>query len=43
VNGFLDRVDDQHHVRDGYHRVPVARVLGKSTIDTEVIKLGSRR
>jgi nucleoside-triphosphatase THEP1 len=43
VNGFLYRVDDQHYVRDGHHRVSVARALGESTIDAEVVQLHPRR
>ena len=37
------RVDDQHYVRDGHHRVSVARALGESTIDAEVVQLRPRR
>jgi hypothetical protein len=37
------RVDDQHFVRDGHHRVSVARALGESTIDAEVVQLRPRR
>jgi hypothetical protein len=33
------RVDDCHYVRDGHHRVSVARALGESTIDAEVVQL----
>ena len=33
------RVDDQHYVRDGHHRVSVARALGETTIDAEVVQL----
>ena len=33
------RVGDQHFVRDGHHRVSVARSLGESTIDAEVVQL----
>jgi nucleoside-triphosphatase THEP1 len=43
VTGFLYRVDDQHDVRDGHHRVFVARALGESTVDAEVVQLRSRR
>ena len=43
VNAFLYRVEDQHYIRDGHHRVSVARALGESTIDAEVVQLGSRR
>ena len=35
------RVDDQHYVRDGHHRVSVARALGETTIDAEVVQLGT--
>jgi hypothetical protein len=37
------RVDDRHYVRDGHHRVSVARALGESTIDAEVVQLRPRR
>jgi hypothetical protein len=40
------RVGDRHYVRDGHHRVSVARALGESTIDAEVVQLhqaGGRR
>jgi hypothetical protein len=37
------RVDDQHYVRDGHHRVSVARALGDLTIDAEVVQLRPRR
>jgi len=37
------RVDDRHYVRDGHHRVSVARALGESTIDAEVVELRPRR
>jgi hypothetical protein len=33
------RVGDRHYVRDGHHRVSVARALGESTIDAEVVQL----
>ena len=33
------RVGDDHYVRDGHHRVSVARALGESTIDAEVVQL----
>ena len=33
------RVGDDHFVRDGHHRVSVARALGESTIDAEVVQL----
>jgi hypothetical protein len=37
------RVGDQHYVRDGHHRVSVARALGESAIDADVVQLLSRR
>ncbi len=37
------RIDDRHYVRDGHHRVSVARDLGESTIDAEVVLLRPRR
>ena len=37
------RVEDRHYVRDGHHRVSVARALGESTIDAEVVQLRPRR
>jgi hypothetical protein len=37
------RVDDRHYVRDGHHRVSVARALGESTIDAEVVQLRPAR
>jgi hypothetical protein len=43
VNGFLYRVDDQHHIRDGHHRVSLARALSESPNDAGVVQLGSRR
>ena len=43
VTGLLHRVDDHDYIRDGHHRVSVARALGESTIDAEVVQLGSRR
>ena len=43
VTGFFYRVDDQYEVRDGQHRVSVARALGESTIDAEVVQLRPRR
>jgi hypothetical protein len=36
------RVGDRHYVCDGHHRVSVARALGESTIEAEVVELGSR-
>jgi len=33
------RVGDRHFVRDGHHRVSVARALEESTIDAEVVEL----
>jgi hypothetical protein len=33
------RVGDRHYVRDGHHRVSVARALGESTIDAEIVQL----
>ena len=33
------RVGEVHYVRDGHHRVSVARDLGHATIDAEVIEL----
>jgi hypothetical protein len=36
------RVGDEHYVRDGHHRVSVARALGESAIDAEVIELRPR-
>jgi hypothetical protein len=37
------RVGDRHYVRDGHHRVCVARALGESTIDAEVVQLRPSR
>ena len=37
------RVGDQHFVDDGHHRVSVARSLGMTAIDAEVIELGRPR
>ncbi len=34
------RVGDEHFVRDGHHRVSVARSLGMAAIDAEVTDLG---
>jgi membrane protein implicated in regulation of membrane protease activity len=36
------RVGDEHYVRDGHHRVSVARALGETTIDAEVVELRPR-
>ena len=33
------RVGEDHYVRDGHHRVSVARARGESTIDAEVVQL----
>jgi hypothetical protein len=33
------RVGDRHFVRDGHHRVSVARSLGATRIDAEVVEL----
>jgi hypothetical protein len=33
------RVGDRHYVRDGHHRVSVARALGADHIDAEVVEL----
>jgi hypothetical protein len=33
------RVRDEHYVRDGHHRVSVARALGGASIDAEVVEL----
>ena len=33
------RVDGRHYVRDGHHRVSVARDHGAETIDAEVVEL----
>ena len=35
------RVGDRHYVSDGHHRVSVARALGESTIEAEIVVLGS--
>jgi hypothetical protein len=34
------RLGDEHFVRDGHHRVSVARSLGMAAIDAEVTELG---
>jgi hypothetical protein len=36
------RLGDEHYVRDGHHRVSVARALGETMIDAEVIRLQPR-
>jgi hypothetical protein len=33
------RVGDEHYVRDGHHRVSVARAIGANAIDAEVVEL----
>lgn len=38
----LIQVDDTYYVRDGHHRVSVARSLGQAFIDAEVIAIQSR-
>jgi hypothetical protein len=35
----LYRVGDEHYVRDGHHRVSVARAIGAHAIDAEVVEL----
>jgi hypothetical protein len=35
----LYRVGDEHYVRDGHHRVSVARAIGAQAIDAEVVEL----
>lgn len=35
----LYRVGDEHYVRDGHHRVSVARAIGAGAIDAEVVEL----
>lgn len=35
----LYRVGDEHYVRDGHHRVSVARAIGANAIDAEVVEL----
>jgi hypothetical protein len=37
---YVFRLGEQHFVGDGHHRVSVARALGMTTIDAEVIELG---
>jgi hypothetical protein len=34
------RVGDRHYVRDGHHRVSVARALGADCVDAQVVELG---
>jgi hypothetical protein len=34
------RVGDEHFVRDGHHRVSVARTLGAAAIEADVVELG---
>jgi hypothetical protein len=38
----LYRVGERHYVRDGHHRVSVARALGESEIEAEVVVLAPR-
>jgi hypothetical protein len=33
------RIGEEHYVRDGHHRVSVARALGETSIDAEVVEL----
>jgi len=33
------RLGSEHYVRDGHHRVSVARALGETRIDAEVVEL----
>jgi uncharacterized ParB-like nuclease family protein len=33
------RVGDEYYVRDGHHRVSVARALGRDTIDANVVEI----
>jgi hypothetical protein len=33
------RLGNHHYVRDGHHRVSVARALGESTIDADIVQL----
>jgi hypothetical protein len=40
---YVFRLGDQHFVGDGHHRVSVARALGMTAIDAEVIELGPLR
>jgi hypothetical protein len=37
------RVDDRHYLRDGHHRVSVARALGADAIDAHVVELFAAR
>ena len=39
----LYRVGDRHFVRDGHHRVSVAKALGRTTIDAYVTEVLTRR
>ena len=39
----LIQVDDTYYVRDGHHRVSVARSLGQAFIDAEVIAMQRRK
>ena len=39
----LYRVDGRHYVRDGHHRVSIARDHGDATIDAEVVELRPAR
>jgi hypothetical protein len=33
------RVGEEHYLRDGHHRVSVARALGTESIDADVVEL----
>jgi hypothetical protein len=35
----LYRVGEEHYVRDGHHRVSVARAIGAGAIDAEIVEL----
>jgi hypothetical protein len=37
------RLGEEHYVRDGHHRVSVARALGETMIDAEIVQLRPRR
>ena len=37
------RYEGRHYVRDGHHRVSVARALGATDIDADVTELANRR
>ena len=37
------RVDDRHYLRDGHHRVSVARAIGADSIDAQVVELHPAR